>query len=189
MAAGLDAQAAGPDRQLRGHRLRFWHGVAAAPCTQRPVAGADALDPREEARAPRGHGRRTPAPQADAATRRGRAQGRGRDAQVRRSGRQQCHEPGNPGGRDPGADRPQRRWQNHLLQPADQIPDAGCGRHPLPRPRHHLSCAGADRSPGHRPLIPDIRRVPRLDRAAEHARGADAPAWRRPALLAQPAQR
>jgi branched-chain amino acid transport system permease protein len=39
-------------------------------------------------------------------------------AQVRRPGRQQQHEPGGAGGRDPGPDRPQRRGQEHDVQPA-----------------------------------------------------------------------
>ena len=48
---------------------------------------------------------------------RGGAQGGGRDPQVRRAGGQQRHEPGDPRGRDPGADRPQRRRQEHHVQP------------------------------------------------------------------------
>ena len=39
-------------------------------------------------------------------------------------------------------DRPERRRQDHLFQPADQVPVAGRGRDPLPGPRHHI--AGAE---------------------------------------------
>ena len=114
VAAGLAAQGAGPDRQFRGHRVRLRHGAAAAraqrlwPLLTRwvPVRKVE----RKLDRTPRRC-------RANPCRRAGGAQGGGRDPQVRRAGGQQRHEPGDPRGRDPGADRPQRRRQEHHVQP------------------------------------------------------------------------
>ena len=41
----------------------------------------------------------------------------------------------------PRADRAERRRQDHLLQPADQVPAADPRHHPLRRARHHPACS------------------------------------------------
>ena len=102
------------------------------------LALADALGAGAQGRAQAGPGRRAAAAQAHAA-RRGGAQGGGRDPQVRRAGGQQRHEPGDPRGRDPGADRPQRRRQEHHVQP-----DLRRGHAHL-RPGHAAGPAGGRR--------------------------------------------
>ena len=83
-------------------------------------------------------------------------------------------------GTHPRADRPQRRRQDHLLQPADQVPDADARAHPLQRARHHRLAARRHRAAGAGALLPDLGGVPAPDRARERAhraaaRGAAAP--------------
>jgi hypothetical protein len=67
-----------------------------------------------------------------------------------------------PPGLHPRADRPQRRGQDHLLQPADQVPEPTRGQilfngHDITREQ-----AGADRAPRRDPLVPDLGGVPHL---------------------------
>ena len=98
--------------------------------------------------------------------------------------RGQPGEPEGPARQHPRADRPQRRRQDDLLQPADQVPDADRGPDPLRRPRHHRRDAGAHRAPRRDPLVPDLGRVPAPDGARERARRAAAQARHLVPLLA-----
>ena len=65
----------------------------------------------------------------------------------------------------PRADRPERRRQDHLLQPAHQVPAADRGQHHLQRARHHRACRPADIARlGHGALVPDLGGFPAADR-------------------------
>ena len=69
-------------------------------------------------------------------------------------------------GHDPRADRPERRRQDHLLQPAHAFPDADARPDLLQGARDHRLAAGRDRADGARPLVPDLRGVSRTSRCS-----------------------
>ena len=79
-----------------------------------------------------------------------------------------------PQGHHPRADRPERRRQDHLLQPAHAFPDADARPDLLQGARDHRLAAGGDRADGARPLVPDLRRVSESHRARERAHRAAA---------------
>ena len=54
--------------------------------------------------------------------------------------RRQRRQPAGRARHHPCADRAERRRQDHLLQPADQVPAADPGPHHLQGPRHHARC-------------------------------------------------
>ena len=76
----------------------------------------------------------------------------------------------------PCADRPERRRQDHLLQPAVEVPAAVARRDPLQRQRHHLAEAGRYRAAWARAVVPDFGSVSASDGAGKRARGSAAPA-------------
>ena len=135
MAQGRDAPVVPARRQLRNHRVRRAHDPAAAAHPRRPGAGAGALVAGAAAgrAAARGHAAaaapRAPGAGHAAAGSEGpakalrRAVG-GQGAVVRHAFR-----------RDPGADRPQRRRQEHGVQP-DQ-------RHPARRAPARSACSAS----------------------------------------------
>ena len=76
------------------------------------------------------------------------------------------------GGRDAGADRPERRGQEHLLQHAERPARARC-RHRAPRrPRHRRPAPARHLAAGRRPHLPDHRHLRLAERARERADGA-----------------
>ena len=91
----------------------------------------------------------------------------------------------------PCPDRPQRRRQDHLLQPADQVPQPDARAHHLQRPRHHRHAAGRRRAARAGALVPDLRRVPALTVlenvriALQRLRGSSFDFWRSTAVLDQ----
>ena len=87
-------------------------------------------------------------------------------------------------GHDPRPDRPERRRQDHLLQPADRVPAADPRHDPVQGPRHHRHEAGHGRPARPGPQLPDLRRIPASDGAGERAPGAAARARRQLRLLA-----
>ena len=68
------------------------------------------------------------------------------------------------GRRDAGADRPQRRRQDHLLQHAERPARARCRHRAAGGPRHHRPAAARRLAAGRRPHLPDHRHL-RLDDA------------------------
>ncbi len=84
----------------------------------------------------------------------------------------------------PRPDRTERRRQDHLLQPAHQVPEPDARAHPLQRPRHHAAGAGRRRAPRTGALVPDLRRVPAPDGAGECPRRPAAQARRLVRFLA-----
>ena len=70
----------------------------------------------------------------------------------------------------PCADRPERRRQDDLLQPADQVPRPDPRPDPVPRRGHHACEAGRGGAPRHRALVPDLGGLPAPDGARERAR-------------------
>ena len=69
--------------------------------------------------------------------------------------------------RPPRADRPQRRRQDHVHQPAHRRAAADHRRGPAQWPRHHRGRAGRARQARHRPHLPDQPAVPRALGAGE----------------------
>ena len=86
-----------------------------------------------------------------------------------------------------GADRPQRRGQEHLLQHAERPARARRRHRAAGRPRHHRAAAARDLAAGRRPHLPDHRHLRLAERARERADGALFA--RRPAALAAVALR
>ena len=75
-------------------------------------------------------------------------------------------------GRDAGADRPERRRQDHLLQHAERPDPPGCGAGPAARPRHRRPGAAPGLAARRRPHLPDHRDLRLHDGAGERADGA-----------------
>ena len=66
-------------------------------------------------------------------------------------------------------DRPERRGQNDLLQPAHQISGTDRGTDRLQRHRHHARTAGANCAARHHPFVSDFCCVSASDSIAERA--------------------
>ena len=79
------------------------------------------------------------------------------------------------GRRDPCRHRPQRRRQDHLLQPHHR-PSAGpTGQRVVRGPRPGRPAAAEDRAAGHRPLVPAHQHLSPPHRVRERPGGADRP--------------
>ena len=75
--------------------------------------------------------------------------------------------------RDPRHHRPQRRRQDHLLQPDHRPSAARQGQRVVRGPRPGRPAAAEDRAAGHRPLVPAHQHLSPPHRVRERAGGAD----------------
>ena len=106
------------------------------------------------------------------------------DARVRRLRRRRRRRSARRDRHDPCPDRPERRRQDDLLQPADLLPAADARHDHVQGPRHHRHEAGDGRAAGADPQLPDLGGVPASDRAGERPPGAAAGPRRQLRLLA-----
>ena len=85
-------------------------------------------------------------------------------------------------------DRPERRGQEHILQPDHRRAEAGCRPDPARRRRYRRALAARDRAPRHRPRLPGGEHLSLADGAGDHAgRRLRRPAPRQRAAPAFPA--
>ena len=104
--------------------------------------------------------RRADGPPRTARKRHADPEGRGRGANVRRADRRQQGEFRAQGRRDPRPDRPQRRRQEHDVQPADRRAAGQCRPHHFPGRRHHAPSADGDRANGNCAHLPARQTAP-----------------------------
>ena len=81
-------------------------------------------------------------------------------------------EPARAAWHHPRAHRTQRRRQDHLLQPAHQLPRPHRRSHRVQGARRHGPAPGRHRAPGAGAVVPDLGGVPASERAGERAPGA-----------------
>ncbi len=144
--------AARPLGQFRADRVRHPDDPAAAVRARRPVAVDRA--PAAAAHAAAGAAGRAAAGARPHGARRPVAR-RAEGAQaVRRAGGRQRPVVRDPAGRNPGADRPQRRGQEHDVQPHLRRAVADLRRRRLPRRVDRRRAALRNRAPRHRPHVP-----------------------------------